>query len=384
VEFTYTINQVKDCINDTEQQLRDLITTTLSRKYGPDWEYSSPVWNDEIREELEERRRQDQGGRPYQIVSQRLLDYTDLIDLQNIIERHWDLFANVFRSKDRIMHRLDDLRPLRNPEMHGRPDILPHQKHLCLGLCGDILLAIEHWHHGYEHLIKDYAVQLKFPIYMGTKDENVVQEEAKTLAQQWLDKVCGKLGGKLRVLSEDQDTKTYQIAFQQMHIRVNMSWNYRGYDGRQFFRAADIGIRTSQASALHKAIEAGKQPYLWLNWTLRDDLDTSIVVAQVLERTGKKPISSSSIRAGNISTLTGAEFRIDGSNEESIRVSLSRWQPDADATLSLSYDGPSGTGFYHAHEVFSVKNVLPALYGDIPFSKLRQMITEACSTADRV
>src|SRR5260370_2175428 len=166
-----------------------------------------------------------------------------------------------------------------------------------------------------------------------------------------------------------------------MHIRVNMSWNYRGYDGRQFFRAADIGIRTSQASALHKAIEAGEQPYWWLNWTLRDDLDISIVVAQVLERTGKKPISSSSIRVSNISTLTGAEFRIDGSNEESIRVSLSRWQPDADATLSLSYDGPSDTGFYHAHEVFSVKNALPALYGGIPFSTLRQKLTGLCSTA---
>ncbi len=369
MEFTYTVNQVKDCINDTEQQLRDLITTTLSRKYGPDWEYSSPVWNDEIRKELEERRRQDQGGRPYQIVSQRLLDYTDLIDLQNVIERHWDLFANVFKSKERIMHRLNDLRPLRNPEMHGRPNILPHQKHLCLGICGDILLAIEHWHYGYEHLIKNYAVQLKFSVYVGTKDEDVAQEEAKDLAQQWLDKVCGRLGGKLRVLSEDKDTKTYQIAFQQMHIKVDMSWNYRGYDG-QFFRSADIVIRTSQSSALHQTIEAGEHPYKWLSWTLRDDLDISVVAAQILERTGKRPSSSSLIRAGNISTLTSAEFRIGGSNEESIRVSLSRWQPDADATLSLSHDGPSGTGFYHAHEVFSVKNILTALYGDIPFPKL--------------
>lgn len=377
MEFTYSTSQVKDCINGTEQQLRDLITTILSRKFGPDWEYSSPVWDSEIRKELEERRRQDQGGRPYQVVSRRLLDYTDLVDLQKIIEKYWDLFANVFQSKERIMHRFNDLIPLRNPEMHGRPDILLSQKYLCLGICGEIMAAIEHWHYGYEHLIKEYAVQLKFPIYIGTKDESIAQEDAKALAQQWLDKVYGKLGGKLRVLSENQDTKTYQLAFQQMHIKITMSWNYKGFDGRQYFRAADIDIRTSQASALHQAIEAGEHPYWWLNWTLRDDLDISIVVAQVFERTGKKPGSSSSIRAGNISTLTSAEFRIGGDNEESIRVSLFRWQPDTDATLSLSYDGPPGRGFYHAHQVFSVKNILSALYGDIPFSKLRQMIMEA-------
>jgi hypothetical protein len=268
--------------------------------------------------------------------------------------------------------------------MHGRPDILMYQKYLCLGICGEIMAAIEHWHYGYEHLIKDYAVQLKFLIYIGAKDESAAQEEAKALAHQWLDRVYGKLGGKLRVLSEDQDTKTYQIAFQQMHIKVTMSWNYKGNDGRQYFRAADIGIRTSQSSALHQAIEAGEYPYWWLNWTLRDDLDISIVVAQVFERTGKKPSSSSSIKTDNISVLTGAEFRIGASNEESIRVSLARWQPGADATLSLTYDGPPDKGFYHAHEVFSVKRVLSALYGDIPFSKLMQMITEAYSTVDRV
>jgi len=356
----------------------------LSRKFGPDWEYSSLIWNDEIRKELEERRQQDQGSRPYQVVSQRLLDYTDLVDLRNIIEKYWDLFANVFPSKERIMHRFNDLIPLRNPEMHGRPNILLYQKYLCLGICGEIMAAIEHWHYGYEHPIKDYAVQLRFPIYIGTKDESIAQEEAKALAQQWLDKVHGKLGGKLRLLSEDQDTKTYQIAFQQMHIKANMSWNYKGNDGRQYFRAADIGIRTSQSSALHQAIEAGEYPYWWLNWTLRDDLDISIVAAQVFERTGKKSSSSSSIRAGNISTLTSAEFRIGASGEESIRVSLARWQPDADATLSLSYDGHPSKGFYHAHKVFSVKKALSALYGDIPFSKLRQMITEAYSTVDRV
>ena len=184
VSFAYTIEQVKDCINHTEQQLRDLVSTILSRKYGPDWEYSSPVWNDETRKTLEGRIRDDQGYRPYQVVSQRLLDYSDIKDLRNIIEKYWDLFSGVFLSKEQVMYRFEDLQALRNPEMHGRPDILPHQKHLCLGVCGEILAAIDHWSYGYEHAIKEYAISLKFPVYVENGDEIKAGAEAKLLAQQ--------------------------------------------------------------------------------------------------------------------------------------------------------------------------------------------------------
>src|SRR5258708_11559186 len=306
MEFPYNIDRVKDCINATEQQLRDVISTILSRKYGSDWEYSSPIWNDEKRKKLEEIRRQDQGRRPYQVVSQRLLDYTDLLDLQEIIDRKWDLFSNIFLSQKRLLSRFDDLFILRNPEMHGLPDILLHQKHLCLGVCGEILQAIEHWRSGYEHAVKEYTVQLRFTVYEENKNQAAAMEEGKLLSQIWLENVCSKLDLKLQELPTDKDAMIYRIAFQQMHVKVNITWSYRGNDGR-FFDAADIVISTSNLSALNQILKAGEYPYQLLIWTLRDDLDPSTITTRILEHSGKKPISSSSVRAGDTTVLNHAE-----------------------------------------------------------------------------
>ncbi len=379
VSFAYTIEQAKDCINHTEQQLRDLVSTILSRKYGPDWEYSSPVWNDETRKLLEDRIRDDQGHRLYQIVSRRLLDYSDIKDLRNIIEKYWDLFSGVFLSKERIMHRFDDLQALRNPEMHGRPDILPHQKHLCLGVCGEIMAAINYWSYGYEHAIKEYAISLKFPVYVENGDEFKALSEAKSLAQQWLDTTCSKLDINLRALPSDEGTKVWQARFQHMHVTITMKCDYKGFDGRKYFMAADIDIRTTNASALSQIVEAGDHPYWLLHWVLKDDLSPSAVADQVFTNTGKRPVSSTAIRAGETTLLTHAEFRIGQEVEESIRVTLSRWKPDEYARICLIYDGTVGKGFYRSHEVFTIKLILSLLYGEIPYWKVSKLVEKACS-----
>ena len=378
VSFTYTTEQTKDCINHTEQQLRDLISTVLSRSYGPNWEYSSSVWNDEIRGQLEERRRADQGNRPYQVVSQRLLDYSDIVDLRSIIERHWNLFSGVFQSKQRIMHRFDDLQTLRNPEMHGRPDILPYQKHLCLGVCGEILAAVDYWSYGYEHAIKEYAIGLRFPVYVENEDEANAQRAAYSLAQQWLENVRSKLKVNLRDLYSDDDTKDLQLAFEHKHVKIHMTWDYKGYDGR-YFRAADVEITTTNVSALGQVIEAGDHPYWVLRWTLKDDLGVSTVVSQILERTGKGPESSTSIQIGDVSFLSHAEFWVSEGQGHNVRVTLSRWQSNADATICLIHDDVTSFGFYRAHEVFSVKNVVSILYGEIPYGQVRHLLEQACS-----
>jgi len=319
VEFTYTIEQTKDCINDTEQQLRDLISTILSRKYGPGWEYSSPIWDKTTCESLEQRRQKDQACHPYQIVSQRLLDYSDIIDLLNIIEKCWDLFGNVFQSEKKVKYWIASLPYMRNDEMHGRPDISPHQKHLCLGICGEILTAIDHWSHGYEHAIKGYLLGLRIPVYVKNGNEIVAQKEVDSLAQQWVEKVCSKIGVKPRELSVEEGTKAWQVSFQHTHVRVTMKGVYPVSD----FRVADITIKTMSTPALSRVIEAGEYPYWLLYWTLKDDLGPSTVATQVFTRTGMRPVSSTAIRAGEVSLLTHVEFRVGETDGKGLSISKS-------------------------------------------------------------
>ena len=112
---------------------------------------------------------------------------------------------------------------------------------------------------------------------------------------------------------------------------------------------------------------------------MKDDLGVSTVVSQILERTGKGPESSTSIQIGDVSFLSHAEFWVSEGQERNVRVTLSRWQSNADATICLIHDDVTSYGFYRAHEVFSVKNVVSILYGEILYGQVRPLLEQAYS-----
>lgn len=164
-----------------------------------------------------------------------------------------------------------------------------------------------------------------------------------------------------------------------MHVMITMKCDYKGFDGRQYFMAADIEIRTANASALSRVVEAGEHPYWFLCLVLKDDLSPSTVATQVFTCTGKRPISSTKIHTGDVSLLTAAEFRVGEEVSEGIRITLSRWKPDEYARVCLIYDGPAGKGFYRNLGAFSIKNILSILYGEVPYWQVKRLVQETYS-----
>jgi hypothetical protein len=71
-------------------------------------------------------------------VDPRLIYYADFYDLGTIIEKNWSLFKDVFGELNRLRVYLHDLERLRDPDAHRR-ELLPHQKHIVLGVSGELL-----------------------------------------------------------------------------------------------------------------------------------------------------------------------------------------------------------------------------------------------------
>lgn len=382
-DFSYTIDQVKDCINQTEQQLRELIDVILRQKYGLDWEKN--VWDEKTRISLQERLHEEEHHFPNQVVSQRLLDYSDIIHLKTIIEKEWSLFREVFGSKEKIMYRFEDLHYLRNPEMHARPYLLPHQKYLCLGICGEFLSAIDYWHRGYEHSIKEVIIGLRFPVYVVDNDEMKAQEEAKYQAQQWIKEVCDNLGGRLEDKPSSNDEKAWLLKIRQGHVKVKMIWNYIGSDGRRF-RAADIEMHTSTPTAFTAIKSVSRRSYWYLHWILQDDLDIGTIIARISASTGKMPSSRCFSRTDTGEELyTNMEYTVLHTDKHHIRSTFSRNQVDQKVIIGLVYDNASvNEGFHYAHEVFSLKTLFSLLYGQLEYQQMRKLIEEACTYKSNV
>lgn len=123
-------------LKDTENSLRDFIASILRSKFGDEWINKCGVSEDRIEKwksrKVDEEKRQETG-----VVEERLLYYADFYDLKNILKKHWNEFTVALGDLKTMEVWLSELEKLRDPDAHRR-ELLPHQKHLALGIAGEI------------------------------------------------------------------------------------------------------------------------------------------------------------------------------------------------------------------------------------------------------
>src|SRR5437870_4369424 len=83
---------ITQVLKDTENALRDFISTTLNKALGDDWPSKCGVSPERLqkwaeRKDIETKRQR--GG----VVEARLIYYADFYDVRTILEKNWDKFT---------------------------------------------------------------------------------------------------------------------------------------------------------------------------------------------------------------------------------------------------------------------------------------------------
>jgi hypothetical protein len=95
-----------------------------------------------------------------------------------------DLLFNI-PFKGETLFLLDKLGFFRNPIMHAREQMLEHQRHLCLGICGELFLYTHTWHMGYRRQVKKYYCIFRFSPCPGDEPNNT-EVYVVRMAKDWL------------------------------------------------------------------------------------------------------------------------------------------------------------------------------------------------------
>jgi hypothetical protein len=129
-------SDVGDSLVAAENALRDLIESVLGGT--ADWIRASGLSVDRIGK-IEARRQEEMAsrGRGVAKVEDRVLYYSELYDLQTIIEKNWPRFASCLGDKRAFTSMFDRLEDFRNPDAHGL-ELLPFERHLAIGISGEI------------------------------------------------------------------------------------------------------------------------------------------------------------------------------------------------------------------------------------------------------
>jgi hypothetical protein len=128
---------ITQALRDAENSLRDFIELTLSAKLGDSWIEKCGASPDRLRHWRERKvveEKRQRGG----VVEQRLIYYADFFDLRAILKANWNgPFSDAFGDLKNFEMYLAELEKLRDPDAHRR-ELLPHQKHLAIGISGEI------------------------------------------------------------------------------------------------------------------------------------------------------------------------------------------------------------------------------------------------------
>lgn len=117
VEISKKMASVYVAITSFENMTRDFIAKTLSETEGENW-WEKCV-SDNIRKRAESRRKEEEKIKWHQQRGDRLLNYTEMGDLNNIIQQNWDKFEDYLISLDWARQIINTLERSRNVIMHG-------------------------------------------------------------------------------------------------------------------------------------------------------------------------------------------------------------------------------------------------------------------------
>jgi hypothetical protein len=269
----------------------------------------------------------------------------------------------------------DRLNNFRNPLAHVRTELLEHQYHLILGICGELVQLIERWEVGFRHNVKTYYCEFRFSAQPVRDGQMAAQEKATERANRWSTKL-ESLSLQAVVVSESDDFgKEKLIRLPKGQARISKPIAKGQYNGMDYWTSV-IQAEVCTAQTLDYVLNQGKHPYWALDWNLKEDINLDRLVSNIKELTGRTPISTN---PGNInsSILVEVEYGFDMGNQI-LRVYLGKGgHSRALATIGLRYEGYVEEGFYQLHRVMSPDFIISFLLGEITLAKFRSTINEA-------
>jgi len=374
MDFNYSINDVEKCILDTEDKLRNLVSSIMTQEYGNEWESNPNIgFSNSKKKTLEWRKKQQETNNPNINLPKDLISYCYPLDLREVVHKNKSLFEEIFILWEQSMALIEILNNLRNLVMHTRNVISNSQKYLVLGVCGEFLNTIYSWEHGLKRKILEYSCDLMFE--EREDDSNAAETKSIELAKNWESKIQ-TLGNVMP--SEDIPGRgpAYTLQLQEGDAQLTSIKTSRQYYGF-YTQAARIHIRTQNYNVLDKILKTGNHPYWVIEWIISNSLDVHSVIDKIDKLLGKQPSSKGGSGSGDNIHWGSADYTIFNDSDRSVRVTLQELN-DTSAKVSLisSFNVPN-RGFVKAHEIFTPDKIMSILYAQTNIPEVRELLDQA-------
>jgi len=231
--------------------------------------------------------------------------------------------------------------------------------------------------------VEEYMLEYKSFAYQ--LDNTPAEEVAKHRIEQWIGAIAQR-GTLQRIMERDRQAEWIFIDQQQdCYITAQWSESTKHPFTDDFRAAMAISLTSRYASLLDQLIGDGQLPYSSLQWTLQDDLNVPALIQQIHEQSGRNFNSISRVPIYHVEYVLRRGTQ-SFEEDESVRIAFSSRgpahprNPPPHPRVCLTLDPYSSRrGFYHAHLLLSIRKLLAALCGELPYKDFWQLIDKACT-----
>jgi hypothetical protein len=132
----FSATDATQALRDAENSLRDFIAFILASQ-RTDWIDHCGVAAERVAK-WKERKSIEEARQEAGVVDERLIYYADFYDLKTILKKNWSgVLSSALGDWKTFEVYLSELEKIRDADAHRR-ELLPHQKHLILGISGEI------------------------------------------------------------------------------------------------------------------------------------------------------------------------------------------------------------------------------------------------------
>lgn len=364
---------VREIIVKTEDELRDLIDSILTRKHGTGWEDISQIgWSNTKRADLEGVKKSRMEKFPDKTHSNRLLDYGYIHHFIYLIAKNKDLFKPIFSNIDRTLQLMGILAENRNILMHSKIDVEEHQKYLCLGICGLLNQNYEKWKKGYRSKAKKWSCDIR-----ASQQKSTLQVDAEKLIDESIQKIVEVIKNKVNgTVSENVENDITKII-----IRHNQNTTKIGigklavgnFSSHGEYWIKNISIHTDDFDLIDEFLRENNIKYWTFGWHIPDGLDAITAIENIESIRKMKHSGSQSFVDGKL-VGKGIQHYFENNENRIVRVDI-MGGIGVPTTITLVSDKiPPDGGFTNAHNVFSPDEILTIMYGERTPNHVRKLI----------
>jgi hypothetical protein len=379
--FHFELGNEQDCITKTENELRYLINTEMTDRHGASWLSNSTVGVKDYAQLINRQQDEIKKLASGPALTTDIIEYCYIHELKEIIEKNWNnIFGSIFPSRDKTSLMLEILSEYRNTIMHGSDILLPHQRHFCLGVGGELLLIVEKWRIGLKQNVKSYECAFSFSVPSGDDSESSLEKkQAIEKTKEWVN----SLKKKARKVDDKSNDRSIAFLLRLPEGHVTISSDKKDGDylatPNQYGWSTYVTIRTNIIGIIDRIVAETDKPYWVYRMILDGWLELAHIESQIQNRTGEEPLGRSGAFVDNEPTGQSIKYSLGKFKDAPIRLELTSGSKNEGSTIEMVIDRPDDEGFYQAHNILTHDVVLSFLLGEITPIKKQLLLKEACS-----